>query len=511
MTAGRRRIPSQTYLFFYSLFAALLFLTHTPFLKLPYFWDEIGLFIPAALDLYQSHAWIARNPDFSAHPPAVMAFLAACWSIAGHTIPVTRIAMLLVAAAALLMVFLLSIRMSENLRGAPGFVVVMLVLISPLFYAQAMLALPDLPAMLFTCLALLLFLQDRLAAAAVACTVLALVTPTGLIVPLVLGGWLVAERRARDAIYFLAPFSVFICWLVEVKAVRGHILGNYPFTRHNLLFLRNPVRFAAALAERFFYLFIAEFRLLGTLAVAVALWRKPGMLRTRDWRISGTLVAAYIAVFSLFGGDLLDRYLLPALPVVYMAMVAGFSTLSRRMRVAGQFVLALGLMACNVVNPPYPQPLDNNTAFTDFIQPQKIAAEFLEFNYTGRRIVTAWPMGSALSRPEFGYVRHGLDVIETPNLTMSTLSNVDWSKADVLVLYARHREPRWNVLALEPVRRFLTRFFGYEPDLAAPPLHDGTFEHVGHWAERGFWVDVYAAHPSRERKRFFMLCDRMRR
>src|SRR5260370_37082267 len=123
MTDGRRHIPSQTYLFFSTLFAAVLFLIHTPFLKLPYFWDELGLFIPAALDLFKTGAWIPHAPGFSAHPPGVMAFLAACWSLAGHSIPVTRLAMLLMASSGLLVVCRLAIRLSENLRGAPAFVV----------------------------------------------------------------------------------------------------------------------------------------------------------------------------------------------------------------------------------------------------------------------------------------------------------------------------------------------------------------------------------------------------
>src|SRR5690349_9613946 len=143
MTAGRRHIPSQTYLFFYALFAAVLFLIHTPFLKLPYFWDELGLFIPAALDLFKTGAWVPHAAGFSAHPPALMGFLAACWTVAGYSIPVTRLAMLLIASAGLLAAFLLAIRLSDNLRGAPAFVVVMLMVVSPLFYAHAILALAD--------------------------------------------------------------------------------------------------------------------------------------------------------------------------------------------------------------------------------------------------------------------------------------------------------------------------------------------------------------------------------
>jgi hypothetical protein len=511
MTAGRRRIPSQTYLFFYALFAALLFLTHTPYLKLPYFWDEVGLFIPAALDLYRTHSWMPHAPGFSAHPPGLMAFLAACWSVAGHTIPGTRIAMLLCASAALLAAFLLAIRLSQNLFGAPAFVVVMLMVVSPLFYAQAILAQPDLPAMLFTCLALLLFLQDRMPASAAACTALALVTPMGVVASLALGGCLAIEKRPRQAALFLAPLCALAVWLLAVMSMSGRVLGNYPFTRHNLLFLLHPVRFAAALLERLDYLFFAEFRVLGTLAIVFAVWRKIAVFRSRDWRVAGTLTGAHVLACSLFGDALLDRQLLPVLPIVYMAMIAAFSTLSRQLRVGGQLALGLGLVAGNIWSPPYPQPLDNNTAFTAFIPPQKISAEFLEFNYTGRRVLTAWPMGSAMSRPEFGYVQRGMKVVETPDFRASTLEKVDWSKVDVLLLYARHREPGWNLLNMAPLGWLRSRYFGYEREIPAPPSRAGMFEHVAHWSERGFWADVYLVRPGVESKQLFLIHDSVRK
>jgi hypothetical protein len=492
MTAGPRHIPSQTYLFFYTLFAAVLFLIHTPFLKLPYFWDELGL-------------------ATSAQPPGVTALLAAARSIAGHAIPVTRVAMLLAASAGLLAVFLLAIRLSENLRGAPAFVVVMLMVVSPIFYAQSMLALADLPAMLFTCLALLLFLQDRPVASAAACTLLALVKETGLVVPIVLGGWLVIEKRSRDAVYFLAPFCAFGIWILAVKATGGRILGNYPFTRFNALYLLHPVRFPLALLQRLYSLFLADFRWIGALAIAAA-WRANGIFRTRDWRISTSLVGAHVLLFSLYGGAVLERSLLPVLPIVYMAMVAAFSTISRTWRLAGQLGLALGLMACNFWYPPYPAPLENDTSFTDFVSLQKIAAEFLEFNYTGRRIVTAWPLGSALSSPGFGYVQHGLEVRQIPDFSAPTLRAVDWPQVDALVLYSRRREPTWNLLNLGIARSVAERWFDYRPDVTAlPPGMATGLEHVGHWTLRGQWVDVYATSHSREVKRYVVVRDTVRK
>lgn len=416
MNAARRPIPPLTYLFFYALFATVLFLIHTPLLKLPYFWDEMGQRIPAVF---------------------------------GYSIAATRVAMLLVAAGGLLAVFLLAIRLSENLRGAPAFVVVMLLGLSPLYYAQSMLALPDVPAMLFTCLALLLFLQERPVAAAAAATALVVVILT---------------------------------W------------GNHEFTRYNLLYLRHPVRFPVALLRRLYYLFCADFRWIGTLGIILAAGRGKGVLRTRDWRITTSVVASWVLVFSVFGGDMLERYLLPVLPLVYMAMVAAASAFPRGWRLAAQFALAAGLTVGNFWNPPYPFPLENNTAFVDFVKLQEQAADFLEFNCAERRILTAWPLSTALSRPELGYVRRGLQVRQLPDFRATTLEELDWANADVLVLYSRNWDPAWNLLHIEPVRRFWEHYFDYEPDVVSPVASSRlVLEHAGHWARRGLWVDVYFA------------------
>ncbi len=41
----------REYLVAYALIFTFLFVTHLPLLRLPYFWDETGYFIPAARDL----------------------------------------------------------------------------------------------------------------------------------------------------------------------------------------------------------------------------------------------------------------------------------------------------------------------------------------------------------------------------------------------------------------------------------------------------------------------------
>src|SRR5216684_133947 len=75
-------------------FALFVLLSHATLLKLPFFWDELGQFVPAALDIFRSGAWIPYSTVPNVHPPAVMAYLAAVWTVAGYSIAATRLAML---------------------------------------------------------------------------------------------------------------------------------------------------------------------------------------------------------------------------------------------------------------------------------------------------------------------------------------------------------------------------------------------------------------------------------
>src|SRR5947207_451516 len=90
---------ARSHLLFAAGIAAFVVLSHAAFFKLPYYWDEVGQFIPAALDIFQHGAWIPRSTVPNVHPPGVMAYLASVWSVTGYSIAVTRVAMLAMAAA----------------------------------------------------------------------------------------------------------------------------------------------------------------------------------------------------------------------------------------------------------------------------------------------------------------------------------------------------------------------------------------------------------------------------
>src|SRR5215831_11206440 len=94
-------------------FIVLLLALHAPLLRLPYFWDEAGYYIPAARDLMLTGSLIPHSTPSNAHPPLVMAYLALCWKLIGFFPTTTRVAMLGIAAFSLLGIYLLAKRVAN--------------------------------------------------------------------------------------------------------------------------------------------------------------------------------------------------------------------------------------------------------------------------------------------------------------------------------------------------------------------------------------------------------------
>ncbi len=179
----RRRYP--TALVFAVLFFSLLAL-HTPLLRLPYFWDEAGYYIPAARDLLLHGTLIPHSTPSNAHPPLVMAYLALAWKVFGDTPVVTRTAMLAVAAFALLGVFRLAQRVANTEVAIASIICTALY---PVFFAQSSLAHLDLAAAAFTFWGLLAYVENRRWDVVLWFSLAVLAKETALLAPLALLAW----------------------------------------------------------------------------------------------------------------------------------------------------------------------------------------------------------------------------------------------------------------------------------------------------------------------------------
>jgi len=196
------------------LFAVLLVALHAPLLRLPYFWDEAGYYVPAARDLLAG-SLIPYSTPSNAHPPLVLAWLALCWKIFGQSQLVTRCAMLLLAAFSLLGFFRLARTVASS---AVAICSTALVAIYPVFFTQSSLAQVDLPAAGLIFWGLESYFRRQRASSIIWLSLAALAKETAILVPVALILWRVIGLFMRGL-----PFrSVQTRLLVEENSLVDH-------------------------------------------------------------------------------------------------------------------------------------------------------------------------------------------------------------------------------------------------------------------------------------------------
>ncbi len=192
LIAGR---PSHLYsLQLFSLIFIAILILHAPLLRLPFFWDEAGFYIPAAHDLAKFHTVIPSTTLDTGHPPLPAAYLALWLTLSGWKPAVARIAMLLVAAFALTNVFLLARRVS-SLGVAVATTIATAVY--PVFFVQSSLAHADLAAAAFTLWGIRMSVERRLWMSQLAFSLAVLSKETAIAAPLALAAWefLIEQQR----------------------------------------------------------------------------------------------------------------------------------------------------------------------------------------------------------------------------------------------------------------------------------------------------------------------------
>ncbi|MBI3474219.1 MAG: glycosyltransferase [Acidobacteria bacterium] len=480
--------PWTQHLLLFALFFAVLMLLHAPLLRLPYFWDEAGYYIPAARDLLLTGTLIPHSTPSNAHPPLVMAWLALAWKVAGYSSLVTRSAMLAVAAFTLLGLFRLS-RLVTNLSVASA--TVLLTALYPVFFTQSSLAHVDLAAAGLTFWGLLAYLEDRPWSTALWFSLAVLAKETAIVAPMALFGWellaLVMRSRRPDffpsvarrsrAYTLLAPVLLLICWYTYHYAKTGFLFGNPEFLRYNVTATLNPLRIPLALGLRIWEVF-GYFSLYLLTAGAVLAMRRgaqvtAGVPRARIalWiqLIFLVVLLAYLAFMSVVGGAVLARYMLPVVPLVILVLV---STIWRRVR---YWRLVVGLVAIAFVaglftNPPYGFAIEDNLAYRDYVVMHAEAERLLALRYPKARVLTAWPASDELSRPWLGYVSPPLPVVRIEDFTPGQISiaAAASNQFDVALVFSTKYQPSRPLLEdWLPWQNLKEKFFGYHRDL--PP------------------------------------------
>ncbi|HVH88058.1 MAG TPA: hypothetical protein VM912_15130 [Terriglobales bacterium] len=402
-------------------------------------------------------------------------------------------------------------------NDAVGIAVVLCSALYPVWFAQSSLALSDLPAAAFVLLGLVFYFhsfasselngstgsglaaQDQseserratiriLVAASLSFAVAALCKETAIIAPVILAAYDFIDelrtsypkrfRRHLRPLLLLLSTAPLTLWFAYHHHKTGFYFGNPEFFSYNVSRTLAPLRIALSIGLRIWQMLGYMNLWLLTLAMVwamryPALIEEDGTERERialraQYRIAAVLIANLL-LFSVIGGAVLARYLLPVYP---LAILIAVSTLRRRIREwqwAVAFVIA-GFILALFSNPFGYSPPEDNLSYRNYVILHKQAADYLQQHDPHSRVLTAWTATDELTKPFLGYVRQPMKVVRVEDFSYDQLqlARMAVGQYDVALLFSTKQEPTASLLDHWPWwQRISERYFGFHRDLPA--------------------------------------------
>ncbi len=475
----------------YPLFFVAIYLSHWPLLRLPYFWDEAGYYIPAALDFFRTGSLIPQSTLTNAHPPLPSVLLAAWWHVGGTAISGTRTFLAMIAAAALLGAFRLARQLTDSTAAA---LVALLTALYPVWFAQSTMAHADLFAAAFTVWALSYFFGryvgvatgPSLIAAAGLFSLAALAKETAIVTPLALGLWeltlLVTEPRGKQARVRLAwlaalfvPVLPLAGWYAYHFHKTGFVFGNAEFLRYNATANFSAARVAVSLWHRVIHLTV-HMNLYVPVVATVAALRMPA-IRARAarltalrpaWMAVGIVLAGNALAFSILGGALLTRYLLPMYPLELLLCVAVWQSRGPRVLYGLSALTAAAFLAGLFFPPPYSFAPEDNLTYRDFVLLHASAIAVIAHRFPEATVLSAWPATAEMQHPELGYTRRPIKTVAIDNFDREQIEHAaqDPGAYDTALVFSTKWTPPPGHLSLSrATERSDTQFYDFHRDL----------------------------------------------
>jgi 4-amino-4-deoxy-L-arabinose transferase-like glycosyltransferase len=543
MTATARRStvkpakPLPLWALFLLIFT-VVYIAHLTLLRLPYFWDEGGYYIPAALDFFHTGTLIPQSTITNAHPPLPSILLATLWRLTGFTILATRTFVCLAAAAALLAVF----RLARPFIGdLPAAAVTLLTACYPIWYVQSTLAHADIFAAAFTLWALALYLTPieichpspelaegersaspqphtvssrphwrhpllpRATAIALLFSLSALSKETAIVTPFALALhrlylFIVDKPNRRTHLLWLFTLSLtvlpLLAWYGFHYHRTGFVFGNPEFLRYNATANMDAHRIALSLYHRALHLLTHMNMWIATLITAAAfiLPRRPhrSIPPAALTPILITLAVNWIA-FSILGGALLTRYLLPMYPLLLLLFVSLWRERTHLWPLATALTAAAFIAALHI-NPPYAFAPEDNLTYRDMIVLHQQAVALIAVHFPHATVLTAWPANAELSRPDLGYTAVPVKVVTLQNFALDQLQKAAQTPGDfdtALLFSTKYEPPAGRTNLSQHTQNSDARYFDFHRDVlpaeAARLLHG---EVLWQASRNGEWAAV---------------------
>jgi len=460
------------------------------------------------LDFYR-HGWLI--PHFTnAHPPLPNIVLGTLWHLTGFHVLATRLIVCAFAAAGLLAVLRLT---QKLLNPSAALAVTLLTAVYPIWFAQSTLAHADIFAAAFTLWACCDYLTSkaprRYILTALLFTLATLSKETSILQPATLAAlelYLVLRGRTdrRDHLRWLAalsfPLLPLLAWYAYHHHVTGFTFGNPEYLRYNATANLTVGHILTSLRYRFLHLFWQrQIWLPIALAIAslfldsrkkpvilsgarIAQPKDPGALSpSKTARLfsttaipTATLRAIFLLIltnwlaFSILGGALLTRYLLPIYPLILLACVATWRERTKLWPAFTAITTAVFISAW-WLNPPTSFAPEDNLTYRDMVVAHQQAIDYVAQHYPSATVLTAWPVSADLFNPDLGYVTRPIKGISIEDFTrpsfrpiLDDTAHTGTARYDTAIVFTTHfLEPHFrHYLETHPNTRRGREFVG---------------------------------------------------
>jgi 4-amino-4-deoxy-L-arabinose transferase-like glycosyltransferase len=499
------RFASLPNLVLFPLFFAAVALAHLTLLRLPYFWDEAGYYIPAALDFYH-HGWLIPHYT-NAHPPLPNILLGTLWHITGYNILSTRLLACAFAAAGLLAVF----RLAQNLLGpTAALTVTVLTACYSIWFAQSTLTHADIFSAAFTLCAFAVYFASteqnkpstrRLILLATLFTLAALSKETAIVQPAVLAAlelYRLLRKRPASRARFIAlsfPTLPLAAWFAWHRFRTGFTFGNPEYLRYNATANFTITHVATSLYYRGIHLLWQRNIWLPIVFTLACLFLPRRKTSLGPWHSALgpilLLIAANWFAFSVLGGALLTRYLLPVYPLILILCVAVWIERTNWWPLLAAFT-AVAFISALWINPPTLFAPEDNLTYRDMIVVHQQAIAYIEQQHPDATVLTAWPASIELFNPELGYTDRRIKVFPIENFFLTSVQQAaqDPGQYDTALIFpTKYASPALRAYLLAHPNSARGRDFAENHDLspreAAVVLGgrvEKVFERNGEWA-----------------------------
>jgi hypothetical protein len=419
-----RRLP--VFLFF----AALVFISKLSILNVPHYWDEMAWVSQARwlsqVDLFRSLPGLRAPDAFWGHPPGLHLTLASIAKVFGYSVVLSHLIPVCFAFLGVWFMYLLGSRFYD---ARTGFFSALFLFLSPMYFAQSGMFLADLPVTTLGIMSVYFALWGPYGAYLFCATYMVFIKETSiaLLVALLLYLFLAAQpakRSLKEAVKYSLPLVMIGLFFVWQKITTGHFFFIYDPLEFNIkLFELSP----SSIFDQFFritkWVFFEQQRyIFSGLVVLHLVINKSSRLRPELWLF---FLIALFSAYSFLVLFFLPRYLLPALPYLYLL---GTWSLMELVRPAGWKIPAalvtLLVMGWCLAVQPFRGNAEFNPRYLDVVSVHKGMCDFIMSEFPAARILTSWPHTTQLQSPHLGYVRSALSVAslrDAPNAPESDL------------------------------------------------------------------------------------------